>query len=173
MSHKTSRGGLLAVATASGAVLAAALIPVATAPTARADTPIDQFQDMLIGEAPGGEGGSLDFSDLFTGEGTAFDQTVDSFYASVDRFLDMFIQGADPIIRLEPASAAVPADSPIDTFQDMLIGQAPGGEGGLIDFSDLFTGEGTAFDQLFDGFYAQMDQFLDMFIHAADPLMMF
>jgi hypothetical protein len=98
MSHKTSRGGLLAVATAAGAVLAAALIPVATAPTAGADTPIDQFQDLLIGEAPGGEGGLIDFSDLFTGEGTAFDQLFDGFYAQMDQFLDLFIHAADPLM---------------------------------------------------------------------------
>jgi hypothetical protein len=89
---------MLAVATAAGAVLAAALIPVATAPTAGADTPTDQFLDVLLGGAPGDEGGGFDFSDLFTGEGTAFDQLVDGFYAQADKFLDVLFFPSDPLM---------------------------------------------------------------------------
>src|SRR5581483_11452358 len=82
MSHATHRIGL-----AAGAVLAGALIPLLTSPAATADggpgdTAMDQFFASIANFFSPEDTGNMvtadQFSDLFTGEGTAADHAVDT-----------------------------------------------------------------------------------------------
>lgn len=152
---------------AAGAAFAATLIGLANAPVAGADegsladTLVDDlYQGIANFFTPeaGGNAFTADyFQDILTGEGTPADQLFDGFNklevtafqpeGLVDNLFDgQEGQGLDTVV-----------DDDLQAIANFFAPEATGNMVTADQFSDLFTGEGTAANQLFDAFYAAIN----------------
>lgn len=161
-SNGQNRRWAAGLAMAAGGAFAAALMGLADPPVAGADE--GSLADTLVDDlyqgignffTPEAEGNVFTadyFQDLLTGEGTPADQIFDAFNQlettafQPEGLIDELFDGE------EGQGLDVAVDNDLQAIANLF---AP--EGPVDQFSDLFTGDGTAADQIFDGFYAAVN----------------
>lgn len=161
-SNDRNRRTVVGVGMAAGAAFTAALIGLANAPMAGADegsvadTLVDGlYQGIANFFAPEAGGNLLTadyFQDVLTGEGTPADQLFDAFNQlevaafQPEGLIDGLFDG------VEGQGLDVPVDNGLGAIANVFAPEGPADQ-----FSDLFTGEGTAADQIFDSLYSAIN----------------